>query len=98
MKCPKCQQSDEVVSRMDSPYCLRCGEALPPAPCSPLTVDQVLVALRAMSAQEETTRRVLTGPRDAPDEYSAWYASQVLFEAARLIEANQELSDAPRSE
>ena len=60
-----------------------------PVPCSPLTVDQVLVALRAMAAQEETTRRVLTGPRDAPNEFTTWYASQVLFEAARLIEANR---------
>jgi hypothetical protein len=35
MKCPKCQQSDEIVTRADSPYCLRCGEVLPPTPCFP---------------------------------------------------------------
>lgn len=75
--------------KSDSPK----GAVDPAAPCSPLTVDRVLVALRAMAEQEETTRRVLTGPRDAPDEFTAWYASQVLLEAARLIEANTERAD-----
>lgn len=43
MNCPKCQKSDEVVSRPEGPYCLDCGEALPPVAGSEVQFERLVL-------------------------------------------------------
>ena len=59
------------------------------AACSPWPpLNDVINGLRTLAAQERKAQSLLTGPRDAPEEFERWYVAEILEAAAQIIEEN----------
>jgi type II secretory pathway component PulL len=56
--------------------------------------EDVIHGLKTLAKQERKAQSLLTGPREAPQEFERWYIAEVLESAVLIIEQRDWLADA----
>jgi hypothetical protein len=58
--------------------------------------EDVIHGLKTLAKQERKAQSLLTGPREAPQEFERWYIAEVLESAVLIIEQRDRLAEAIR--